>query len=110
MSPPNPYHPQHYTVLQLFISLYKMSNSICYFVVVVVCFVFCLFCFFRAAPEAYGGSQARGRIGAVALAYTTATATRDLSLICNLHHSSQQCQIQNLSEARDRTLVLMDAS
>ena len=30
--------------------------------------------------------------------------------ICNLHHSSQQCQIFNpLSEARDRTHVLMDA-
>ena len=31
------------------------------------CFVlFCLLSFFRAAPVAYGGSQARGRIGAVA--------------------------------------------
>ena len=27
---------------------------------------FCLFAFCRAAPTAYGGSQARGRIGAVA--------------------------------------------
>ena len=42
-------------------------------------------------------------------AYTTATATPDLSHICNLHHSSQQCQIPNpLSEARDRTHILMD--
>ena len=33
-------------------------------------------------------------------AYTTATAMWDLSHICNLHHSSQQCQILNpLSEA-----------
>ena len=39
-------------------------------------------------------------------AYTTATATLDLSLICNL-----QCRILNpLSEARDRTRVLMDTS
>ena len=31
------------------------------------CFVlFCLFAFSRAAPVAYGGSQARGQIGAVA--------------------------------------------
>ena len=31
------------------------------------CFVlFCLFAFSRAAPEAYGDSQARGLIGAVA--------------------------------------------
>ena len=35
-------------------------------------------------------------------AYTTATATQDLSCICNLHHSSQQCWILNpMSEARD---------
>ena len=44
-------------------------------------------------------------------AYTTATATQDLSSICDLHHSSWQCQILNpLSEARDRTYVLMDTS
>ena len=42
------------------------------------------------------------------LAYTTATDTPDLSRICNLHHSSWQCRIPNpLSEARDRTFVLM---
>ena len=36
------------------------------------------------------------------LAYTTATATSDLSHVCKLHHSSQQRQILNpLSEARD---------
>ena len=46
------------------------------------------------------------------LAYTTATATTpDQSHICDPHHSSQQHQILNrLSEARDRTYVLMDAS
>ena len=39
-------------------------------------------------------------------AYATATATRDLSYICNLHHSSQQRWILNpLSEARDQTWV-----
>ena len=38
------------------------------------------------------------------LASTPATATPDLSLICDLHHRSQQHQILNpLSEARDRT-------
>ena len=37
-----------------------------------------------------------------------ATATQDPSHTCNLHHSSQQCQILNpLSEARDRTCNLM---
>ena len=34
---------------------------------------------FRAAPEAYGDSQARGLIGAVAAGH-----------VCHLHHSSQQ--------------------
>ena len=44
-------------------------------------------------------------------AYTTATATPDPSRICNLHHSSQQYQILNpLSEAKDRTHILMDIS
>ena len=43
--------------------------------------------------------------------YTTATAIRDLSCLCDLHHSSQQRQILNpLSEARDRTPILMDTS
>ena len=45
------------------------------------------------------------------LAYTTATATRDASGICDPHHSSQQRQILNpLSEARDRTHIFRDAS
>ena len=35
------------------------------------------------------------------LAYATATAMQDLSHICNLHHSSQQCWILNtLCEVR----------
>ena len=44
-------------------------------------------------------------------AYTTVTATPDPSCVCDPHHSSQQCWILNplseLSEARDRTLILM---
>ena len=41
-------------------------------------------------------------------AYTTATATPDLSRVCDLHHSSQQHWLLNpLSEARDRTRNLM---
>ena len=44
-------------------------------------------------------------------AYTTATATLDPSLICDLHQSSQQHQILNtLTEAWDRTCILMDTS
>ena len=41
--------------------------------------------------------------------YTTTTATQDLSLVCDLHHSSGQCWMLNpLSKARDRTRILMD--
>ena len=70
--------------------------------VLFVCFLFCLF---RAAPEAYGGSQASGRIRAVA---ARATAMPDPSRVCSLHHSSRQCQTLNpLSEARDGTRNLM---
>ena len=45
------------------------------------------------------------------LAYATATATRDPSCVCNLHHSSWQHRIPDpLGKARDQTLILMDAS
>ena len=45
------------------------------------------------------------------LAYTTATAVWDLSRICDLQSSSWQCRILNpLSEARDRTHILMGTS
>ena len=37
-----------------------------------------IYIFLRAAPMAYGSSQARGLIGAIAAAYTT--ATQDLSV------------------------------
>ena len=43
---------------------------------------FFVFCLFRAAPKAYGSSQARGRIGATA---------------AGLHHSSRQRQIRAAS-------------
>ena len=42
------------------------------------------------------------------LAYTTATAMRDLSLVCDLHHGSRQRQILNPpSGAGDRTWILV---
>ena len=42
------------------------------------------------------------------LAYITATATLDLSQICNLRHSLQQCwNLNPPSKARDRTRILM---
>ena len=44
-------------------------------------------------------------------AHATATAMQHTSRVYNVHHSSQQGQIHNpLSEAGDRTCVLMDTS
>ena len=44
-------------------------------------------------------------------AYTTATAMPDLNCICDPHHSSWQSRVLNpLSEARDRTCIIMEAS
>jgi len=66
------------------------------------------FLLLKATPEAYRGSQARRQIraaaGATAKATVTATATWNPSRVCNLHHSSWQCQILNpLSKAGDQT-------
>ena len=45
------------------------------------------------------------------LAYSTATATPDLSHVCDLYHSSPQCWTLNpMSEARDQTHIFMDTS
>ena len=55
--------------------------------------------FFFFSPKghsaAHGSSQASGWIRAAVLAYATATATWDLSRICDRHHSSPQHQILN---------------
>ena len=66
--------------------------------------LFFLFFLFMAIPVTNGSAQARGQIQR-----PTATATPDLSHICDLHHSSRQRRMLNpLSEARDRTCNLMD--
>ena len=49
---------------------------------------------------AYGGSQARGLVGATIASLTRATAVPDLGHISNLHHSSWQRRMLNpLSKA-----------
>ena len=81
----------------------KLANSLLpqiYF------YLFTIVLLFMAMPVAHGSSQARSQ-----LAYSTATAMDVPSCICDLHQSSQQCQILNpLSEARDKPHVLMDTS
>ena len=45
------------------------------------------------------------------LAYATATVTPDPIRVCNLYHSSWQRRLLNpLSEARDRTSILVETS
>ena len=69
------------------------------------------FLLLMAAPTAYGSSQLGVELEPQLLAYATATATWDLSPVCNLHHSSRQPQILNtLSEAGNWTHILMDTS
>ena len=54
-------------------------------------------------------SRLRVKLQLQLLAYTTATATQNLSQVCKTHHSSQQRRILNpLSKARDRTQILVD--
>ena len=59
----------------------------------------------RALLASYGGSLTKGWVGAAA------TATSDLSHICDLYQSSGPHRVLNPpSEARDRIRVLMDTS
>ena len=83
-----------------FMNLPKFIVNMCHFFGRVnFFFFFFFFCIFWGAPKAYGGSQARCQIRAVAAS------------LCHLNHSSPQCQILNpLSEARVRTCILMDTS
>ena len=72
-------------------------------------FSFFVFCLFRAAHAAYGGSQARGQIGAVAAGlHQSHSNTGSKPHLRPKHHSSWQCRILNpLSEVRDQTHNLM---
>ena len=77
-------------------------------------FFFFFFVFFGGGgtPAAYGGSQARDPVGAVAAGPAPQPQpTPDPSRVCDLHHGSRQRWILNpLSEARDQTRDLVDAS
>ena len=69
------------------------------------------FLLFRAAPVAYSSSRTGVKLALQLPAYTTATATRDLSCICDPHYSSRECRILNpLSKAREWTCIFMDTS
>ena len=79
------------------------------FLVILFLFIY-LLGFFRAWPLAYGGSQARGRIGAVdaGLSHSHSNAGSEPCLwpICSQPHRV----LNPLSEARYWTCILMDTS
>ena len=77
----------------------------------IVSLLLLLFCFLGLYPRHMEVPRLGVKLELSPPAYTTATATQHLSHVCSLHHSSWQCRILNpLSEARDRTRILMDPS
>ena len=74
-------------------------------------FIFFIFLLFRAADAAYGSSQVRGQIRAVADSlHHSNSNTRSEPCLQPIPHS-WQCQILDpLSEARDQTSIVMDTS
>ena len=76
-------------------------------------FFCCLFVFCFLGPHSWHMEVPRlgVELELQLLASATATATQDLSYICNLRQSSWQCQIPDpLSKARDQTCILLDIS
>ena len=66
---------------------------------------------FRAKSAAYGGSQAKGKIGAVAAGLHHSRSKVGSSHIWDLHHSSGHCWILHPpNEVRDPTSLLKDTS
>ena len=60
-----------------------------------VCLFFWSFCPFRAIPWYTEVPRLRAEEELQLPAYTTATATQDLSRVCDLHHSSRQRWVLN---------------
>ena len=91
-----------YTLI-LLISIWHIYIYI--YVCVCVCFWWGLFLWHVEIPRL--GVELELQLSA----YATVTATRDLSHVCDLHHSSRQRLIlKPLNEDRGRTLILMDTS
>ena len=79
--------------------------------ILILSFLFFFFVFLGLHPQHMEVPRLGVQLELQLPAYTTATATRDPSLVFDLYHSSRQCLILNpLSDARDRTHILTDAS
>ena len=91
----------------LHFSLYKSTSAFFSGFGFFVCFWFLIF---RAHPWPMEVLRLGVESELQLLSHATATATRDPSLICDLHCSSQQCQVPDpLSKARDSTYTIMDS-
>ena len=74
-------------------------------------FSFLFFCFLGPYPRHMEVPRLWVELELQPLPYTAATATRDSSHVCSLHHRSWQCQIPNPTDrGRDWTRILMDTS
>ena len=62
-------------------------------------FFFFAFCFLGPHPQHMEVPRLRIKLELQLLAYPTAIATQDPSIVCDLYHSSQQCRILNPLEA-----------
>ena len=91
-----------YSLIKWYVPIYRFDRK-GYKPILFYLFLLILFFLFRAAPTAYGSTQARVESEWQLLAYATAKAISDPSHICDLHHSSGQYLIQPLSEASDHT-------
>ena len=91
----------------MFKAIYRF-NEISNFFLSFFFFFFFFFCLFRATPAAYGSSQARGLIRASAAVHRHVGSGPHLWPIPQL--TTMLDPQPTLSEARDRTHVLMDTS
>ena len=91
----------------------EMNQKDKYYMFSPICRIFFFFFFFFLGlyPQLMQVPRLGVKLELQPLVYTTATATPDLTCICDLYHSSWQRKILSpLIKARDQTLVLMDTN
>ena len=93
------WRPRNCICVHCSLLLASWSHGLCY---IFFFLSFWFFFLFRAAPAAYGGSQARGQIRTVVAGLHRSHSNARPRRVCDLHHSSGQHRILNpLSQARD---------
>ena len=97
-------HHHHHHLSTCFRSWFLCSWFLHSFIIIIII----IFSFSRAAPAAYGGSQARSPVGAVAANLRQSHSNAGSKLRLQPTHSSRQRWVLNpLSKARDQTRSLM---